>query len=239
MGTSTQEGDRRAAESRGGFTLIEMAVVVGLLTIVIGLSASLFASVRESQRAKGAAREVADLLNLARAEAIRTGNRHIVYFGNPGTTDPSGNPFLFDGQWVPVLLIDDGPPDTSDCRIDAGEAVDAIVPAPLLGISWGVAAASAAVPTDSGGAPFDPASWDGGTFDDPTNAKTNGIMFRPDGVPVTFTGAVGSCGTVGNVGTGGGGLYVTDGARDFAVVLTPLGGVRLHVWAAGAGAWSG
>lgn len=236
MADRTHEVSFGASASRSGFTLIELMVVVGLLTIVIGLSASLFASLRESQRAKAAARSVGDLLQLARAESIRTGRRHIVYFGNPGTTDPSGTAIATGGQWVPVLLIDDGPPDSSNCRIDAGEEVDAVAAQP--GLSWGVSAAPAAVPTDSGGAPFDPAGWDGGTFDDPTSAKTNGIMFRPDGVPVTFTGAVGSCGSIGNVGTGGGGLYVTDGRRDFAVVLTPLGGVRLHVWAPGAGAWS-
>jgi hypothetical protein len=39
-----------------------------------------------------------------------------------------------------------------------------------------------------------------------------------------------TCGTIGDTGTGGAGLYVTSGGRDYAVTLAPLGGVRVHVW---------
>ena len=31
-------------------------------------------------------------------------------------------------------------------------------------------------------------------------------------------------------GEGGGAWYVTNGRRDYAVVLTPLGAVRVHLW---------
>ena len=31
-------------------------------------------------------------------------------------------------------------------------------------------------------------------------------------------------------GSGGGALYVTNGRREYGVVLTPLGGVRVHIW---------
>ena len=186
------------------------------------------------------ARSLADLLLLARGEAIRTGNQYVLFFGNPGNTDPSGNPVEKDGTWVPVLLINDGPPVGSDCQIGAGEAFEAI--APIDGMSWGVSYADTAVSTDSGAAPFDPGGppdWDGATFADPSHAKVNWLLFRPDGIPVAFSGAAGSCGTIGGVGSGGGAFYVTNGERDFAVVLSPLGGVRLHVWNRAAGAWSG
>jgi hypothetical protein len=192
------------------------------------------------QRAKAAARSLADLLLLARGEAIRTGNRYVLFFGNPGNTDASGNAVEMDGSWVPVLLINDGPPVGSDCEIDAGEAFESI--APVDGVSWGVTYANAKVATDSGAAPFDPSpppDWDGATFADPSNAKVNWLLFRPDGIPVGFSGAAGSCGTVGGVGSGGGAFYVTNGERDFAIVLSPLGGVRLHLWDRAAGAWSG
>jgi len=237
-------GHRPAATARrrssAGVTLIELMVAVGLASVVIAIALPLFSDWSSNQRAKAAARSAADLFLLAHTEAIRTGNRHIVYFGNPGTTDPSGNPVQKDGQWTPVLLIDDGPPDTSNCKIEAGEAVAGIVPGE--GLSWGVSFANAPVASDAGGAPFDPSpppAWDGATFTDPTNAKANWVMFRPDGIPVAFTGAAGSCGTLGNLGGGGGALYVTNGERDFAVVLNSLGGVRLHVWVRDASAWSG
>jgi type II secretory pathway pseudopilin PulG len=223
-----------------GVTLIELMVAVGLATVIIAIALPIFSDWSSNQRAKAAARSAADLFVLAHTEAIRTGNRHIVFFGNPGATDPSGNPVQRNGQWTPVLLIDDGPPDTSNCQIDAGEDVTGILPED--GLSWGVSFADARVASDVGGADFDPSpppAWDGSTFADPTAAKANWVMFRPDGVPVGFTGAAGSCGTIGNLGSGGGALYITNGERDFGVVLNALGGVRLHVWVRDAGAWSG
>jgi hypothetical protein len=64
------------------------------------------------------------------------------------------------------------------------------------------------------------------------------VMFRPDGIPIAFDGDSGDCGNVGAAGAGGGGLYVTNGKRDYAVVLSPLGSVRVHVWRAGSDDWS-
>ena len=44
---------------------------------------------------------------------------------------------------------------------------------------------------------------------------------------------------MGQLGSGNGAAYVTNGERDYAVVLNPLGGVRVHVWDRQAGAWQG
>jgi len=174
---------------------------------------------------------------MARAEAMRTGRRHVVFFGNPGVTDPSGNAVAMGAAWVPVLLIDDGAPATANCAIDGGEALEAIKPED--GISWGVSFATSGVATDKGAAPFDPGgTWDGATFADPGDAKINWVLFGPDGVPVTFAGAVGSCGLLGTLGSASGALYLTNGERDFAVVLSPLGSARVHVWNRASGAWS-
>jgi prepilin-type N-terminal cleavage/methylation domain-containing protein len=228
------------ARSRSGVTLVELMVVVGLMSVVLAIAVPALSDWLGNQRARAAARSLADLLLVARSEAIRTGNRYVLFFGNPGATDASGNPVEKSGAWVPVLLINDGPPVSSDCQIGAGEAFEAI--APIDGMSWGVSDASSPVATDTGAAPFDPSpppDWDGATFADPSNAKVNWLLFRPDGIPVGFSGAAGSCGTIGGVGSGGGAFYVTNGERDFAIVLSPLGGARLHVWNRAAGAWSG
>ena len=56
------------------------------------------------------------------------------------------------------------------------------------------------------------------------------VLFRPDGIPVAFKGNLLNCDTIGETGSGGGAIYVTDGNRDFAAVMSPLGGVRLHAW---------
>jgi type II secretory pathway pseudopilin PulG len=212
-------------------------VALGIASVVLVVALPNIVEWANNQRAKAAARSVADLLQMARAEAMRTGNRHVVFFGNPGTTDPSGNQVAMGAAWVPVLLIDDGAPVAANCAIDGGETLEAVQPED--GVSWGVSFATSAVATDGGSAPFDPGGpWDGATFTDPANAKINWVLFGPDGIPVTFVGAVGSCGLLGNLGSAGGALYLTNGERDFAIVLSPLGAVRLHVWNGASGAWS-
>ena len=229
-------GKRRAMGARAGFSLIELMVAVGIMAVLLALAGPQVGQWAENQKAKAAARSVAGVFLKARAEAIRTGNNHIVFFGNPGATDPSGNPVEKDGAWVPVLLVDDGPPATADCAIGGGEVVEGI--APEDNVLWGVALASAATGTDTGAAPFDPMGWDGATFADPGNTKVNWVLFQPDGIPVTFVGAMGSCGAIGTTGSGGGALYLTNGKRDYAVVLSPLGATRVHVWNPTAGGWT-
>lgn len=206
-----------------------MMLVVGIFGVLLALAVPGISQWGRDQRGRRAARSVADILLVARSEAMRTGENHVVFFGNPGQTDPSGNDVEYDGSWVPVLVINDGAPAASNCRIDAGEELDAV--RPTEGMGWGVADAAGRVPTDGGAAAWNPGGgWDGATFADPNGNKVNWLMFRPDGVPVTFTGVVGGCGNVGSYGSAGGAFYVTTGERDFAVVLTPLGATRLHLW---------
>jgi prepilin-type N-terminal cleavage/methylation domain-containing protein len=235
-GDSRVRATRRASTRKGGYTLIEVMTVVGIIGVVIGMAVPSVIEWRAYYRAKRAARNVADIFHHARAEALRTGQQQVVFFGNPGLTDPGGNAVQAAGTWVPVLAVDDGAAATANCRIDPGEVSDYIRPEGE--VSWGVSHATGPVASDSGGAAFNPdSSWDGATFTKPDASKANWVMFRSDGIPVAFEGDGAGCGTVGDTGTGGGGLYVTDGQNDFAIVLTPLGGVRLHLW--DGGAWSG
>lgn len=217
--------------SRSGFTLIELMVVLGVLAALIVVAMSTMTEGNRNAQLKAKVREISDLLQVARAEAVRTGNNQVIYFGNPGTNDPSANAVEISGTWVPVLHIDDGPNATADCAIAAAE-IEEWVSADVAGVNWGVSDASVKVPADAGAAPFNPSGppWDGATFADVSGTKINWVMFRPDGIPRVFSGAIGSCGTVSAVGQGGGGFYVTNGERDYAVVLTPLGVVRVHSW---------
>jgi prepilin-type N-terminal cleavage/methylation domain-containing protein len=230
--TSNTHSSNRSLPSRAGFTLVEMMVVVAVLSALVLVATSSMVEGNRNAQLKSKVREIADLLQVARAEAIRTGNNQVIYFGNPGTTDPSLNPVEVGGNWVPVLHIDDGPPATADCAI-AGPEIETWVAADVNGLNWGVSGAGTKVPADAGAAPFNPGGpplWDGTTFADPAGAKINWVMFRPDGIPRVFSGAIGNCGTVGAVGDGGGAFYVTNGERDYSVVLTPLGGIRVHLW---------
>ena len=218
--------------ARSGFTLIELMIVLAVIGVLLVVAAASMIEGNRNAQLKAKVREVADVMQVARAEAIRTNDNQVIFFGNPGTTDPSLTPVEVGGTWVPVLHIDDGPNATADCAIAAGEA-EHWVKADVDGLNWGVSSATTKVPADAGAAPFDPAgppAWDGATFADTTSTKINWMMFRPDGIPRVFSGAIGSCGTVSAVGQGGGALYITNGERDYAVVITPLGGVRVHSW---------
>jgi len=225
-----------ASRTRGGMTLIEVAVAVAILGVLAAIAVPNLAEWSRHQRLKDGARSVGDLLLLARTEAIRTGRRQIVFFGRPGSTDPGGNPVEANGAWVPVLALDDGAAAGSNCLIEGGEDIEGL--RPLEGLAWGVTEATGPVPTDAGNGAFAPSPWDGGTFADSGGTAVNWVMFGPDGLPVTFDGAGGVCGALSPSGGGGGALYLTDGERDYAIVLSPIGSVRVHLWNPSTGAWS-
>ena len=223
---------------RDGYTLIELAVVIAIIGIMAALSVPSLAQFFANQRAKAAARGVADAFRLAQAEAIRSGNPHIVFFtaaagGNPPATDPGGTALGLDpdGRPWPVVVLDDRTPALSNCLIDGGETQEHYV-TPVDGVSWGFSlSGGVAAPGDTGGG--NPAT--GSTFRTRAGgANTTWVMFRPDGIPVGFDAAC----TLGGVGSGGGGIYITNGRRDYAVVLSPLGSVKVHLWNEGTGTWT-
>ena len=219
-----------------GMTLIEIALVMAIVGILAAIAVPNTIRWQRDQRVKGAARDVADLLLLARSEATRTGNRYVVIYGPSGTQDPAGTAIAGANGTVPFLVLNDGPAATSNCKIDAGEAKSVVEPA--RDVRWGVSLATAAAPNDPAAGAFAAPQTRGGTTLSPANAVVQWLMFRADGVPVRFQGSLGSCGTVGATAQGGAAFYLTNGTRDYAVVLSPMGGVRVHRWNKTAGAWS-
>jgi prepilin-type N-terminal cleavage/methylation domain-containing protein len=238
-GTASEWGRRDALMTRArnthGFTLIEIMVVVAIVGVVALLTSIEMGDWLRHQRIKGAARSAADMFTIARAEAIRTGSNHIVFFGAPGATDTNGTALINgSGSWVPVLILDDGAPATANCKIDSGETRRTILP--VDDVTWGVAKATTAAPDDGHSALFTAPQSSGRTFADAAGNAVNWVMFRPDGIPVAMSFSAGTCGSIGPTGSGSAALYITNGQRDYAVVLSALGAVRVHRWEGSA--WS-
>jgi prepilin-type N-terminal cleavage/methylation domain-containing protein len=209
--------------SEQGFSLIELMIVVAILGIAMALTAPLWSSMQTNARAKTTARMVANAFQSARAEAILTERTHIVMWTAVSPKDACGTDLP-----SPIVILDDSV--TQNCCIDVGEEIINVSTNPgddFAGLNWGVTYASAKVNEDRGGGGFAT----GSTFTDQFGAQTHWVAFRNDGVPVGFTN---TC-SAGQVGTGGGGVYLTNGGsggeRDYAVVLSALGAPKVYSWA--------
>jgi type II secretory pathway pseudopilin PulG len=220
-----------------GFTTIELVLVAGILGLLAAMAVPSWRAIQANNRLREAAGDVGDALQVARARAIASGNQFVVYFntGINAGEDICGNDLEdpLSGNPVPILILDDGPPGgpNGNCCIDAGEEVRTLPAA--TGVQWGVDFAGAAAPGDA-----DPsANFAAGTsFVSPGGAPTEWVLFRPDGVPVGFADAGGPC-APGGTGTGGGAIYVNNDRRDVAVVLSPLGSVKVHQFERTGGTW--
>lgn len=219
---------------RRGYTLIETMIVVAVIGVMAGIVATVFARRTGDDRAKAAVRSVADLMLLARTEAIRTGTNHALYLQE----DPAGNPLVDGGgAAVAALLIADA---DADGLPDAGEYRAAVPFDDTGSLQWGSAFAAVtatAAPNDNPAGTFPAGDPDFAccTFTDPGGNPARWVVFLPDGMPRAFsTGPF----AAGAVGAGGGAVYVSSGTRDYAVVLAPLGGARVHSWNRGADAWT-
>lgn len=212
---------------QNGFTLLEMMVVVGIAGVMIAIAIPAFQTLGVNQRASAGIRSIAGALTRARHEAIRTGNNHLVFFQEdtvPNTLVDS------EGAAVVVAVINDDQPGSANqnCLIDADETIAVVYPE--AGLNWGVTYATTRVPTDAGTGLIT----SGSSFTKPNATAATWLLFRPDGTPVAFAP---DCTTAG-IGSGAGAVYITNGVRDYAAVLMPLGAIRVHTWNRGGGVWS-
>lgn len=214
-----------------GFTVLEVVIVVAIIGVLSAGGAMFLSDWTTAQRTKGAVRELADMAYLARGEAIRTGTPHLLFFDADNESNDLETP---SGTRAAALIARD---DDGDGLYDApDEFVSAALADTTDTLFWGVTRATTPAPEDpspSGSPP--PSSW---TFVPPSGTGTvRWTAFLPDGTPRAFTT---SPLDASGIGSGNGAVYVTNGDRDYAMVLTALGGVRVHSWEIGASppAWT-
>lgn len=217
-----------------GFTLIEVMVALAVIGVLALVAVSLMRDGLANMRARGGVRAMADLLMLARTEAVRTGDNHLVFFEMDAEDNALWGP---EGQAAIAVVVRDA---DDDGRIDSGEVVASIGPDQTGSLSWGstfAAAGSSRAPNDNPDATFPETDLDFlcCTFVEPDGDPARWVLFRPDGMPRAFE--LGPF-TSGPLASGNGSVYVTSGERDWAVVLAPLGGIRWHGWVRGANAWT-
>lgn len=222
------------------FSIIELMAVLGVITALVMVSAPYLTNAGRDARLKGAARDIAGAIQVARAQAIRTRTNHVVMFG----TTPNGNPL----PSAALILTDtDG-----DGEIDNNETVRMVPQDPgnefqgIPGTTRYGKTAGAGSPADDPD-PLNQFAGAGGTvtptsFQGPGGGAVNWLVFQPDGIPRTFQ--PGPPFQMGNVGTASGAIYLTNGnpatgepGRDYAIVLTALGGIRVSQWDPAQGNW--
>jgi len=232
-----------------GVTMTEVMVVVAIIGVMAAIARPQLQRTFENQRGKAAVRSVADAFQLARSEAIRTGNNVLlIMIDVTGTSDPTPTELskvnsVNIADHGEIVIVNDGPTGTANCRIDTGEILHRI-PA-QQGVDWGTTstiAGTTAAPFDTGkGADGAATNFvNGFSFTDASGSASNPaswVLYQPDGLPRLFTPqSGGGCSAIGQPALGGGGAYLTTGNRDYAAVLSPLGTVRAHIWNQAAGA---
>lgn len=217
------------------FSILEIVFTLSIVSVLAAVGAWSLTSTLADTRARSAARSVADLLVLARGEAIRSGTPHLVFFG----LDTAGAALTgAGGQPAAGVAIRD---DNGDGLVDPDEIVAAIPLENSATLAWGSAMAAGgptAAPDDNpaGGFPSSAAEFLCCSFTQPDGASpARWVAFLPDGTPRAFTTLPF---TAGGIASGNGSIYLTSGNRDYAVVVAALGGVRLHAWNEGGSAWT-
>lgn len=219
------ETTRRRAD---GFTLVEVAVVAVIVSIMLVVSIGGMQQWIRNQNGNELARQFADVLMASRAEALR-GREPVVIFFN---ADRNASALLgSNGDAVAALAIRDL---DGDGQIDAGEFFTEVPYPPPGTISWGHSLATDLALGDPAGTAGSPPTASL-TFDQPDGSAATWVAFMPDGTPRAYVDAT-LAGT-GAVGTGAGAVYLTSGSRDYAVVLSPLGSVHVQVWNESTGQW--
>jgi len=215
-----------------GFSLLELAIVVVLIGILIGVAIPQTRRTMQNGRTKAAAKSAANMLSFARTSARASNRTFLVFFGvdaeAKGLKGLSGEP-------ASIVVVDDSP--SPNCKIDGDEQIWS-VPEFEDGIDFQLATVEGAVAIAGDAGSGNPsAGFKGTSFTDSSGASARWILFGADGVPRRFkTGTGCKPNATSEVGRGGGTVYLAGAipgedlstGRQYAIELAPLGGVKVH-----------
>lgn len=217
--------------------MLELLIVLSIVAIVVALGATSWQQTQQNNKTKYMARQIAGAFELARAHAIQEEAVYGVYVNLGGARNRDLCGTILPANQPIVVFLDNV---VQNCCIDAGEVQVGFPEDPTVAssLAWGATWAAVPVPTDQGSSPANLAL--GTTFPFIAAGTAPLVLMRPDGVPVLPDNVCNQ----GNVGTGTGGFYLTTGtttaaqARDFAVVISPLGATRIHNFERGSATWT-
>ena len=221
----------RAAHRTQGFTIIELLVVVAIISVLSFLAAPKLTQYRLREDARSLADAYRGALSEARSLAIARGRPHYVLFNAPAIPEWEDDAI--------ALIVDDA---DSSFNISTGDAFTS--PAKRLSSAevqvglYGVGSQStepfkdATPPSGDQSAPVDLETLSqGSSFDTDPSTGVPAVAFTTQGIPVSMQ-------TPNNFGSGAGAIYVTDNAGlVFAVILEPLGAVRIRALRPGTSEW--
>ena len=81
--------------SRGGFTVVEMSIVLGITATMVVLAVPSYNRYMQNQRLRAGALDTQAAFSFASGEAVRTGRLHLVFFGE----DADGNALARSVSW--------------------------------------------------------------------------------------------------------------------------------------------
>jgi prepilin-type N-terminal cleavage/methylation domain-containing protein len=219
---------QRLAHARHGFTLIELMIVVAIIGLVAMLAAPKLAAYRTREDARAFAETIRGALSEARSQAVDLGHPTFVLFNDPNVAEWE------DG--AAALIVDDA---DGTFAISTGDRAWIRHPRPglinkvgLYGIGGTSPSGNATPPAEDPAAPSDLSSLtQASSFGiDPTTGVP-AVGFTTQGIPVDLN-------TPTAFGSGGGAIYVTDNeSMVLAIILEPLGSVRVRVLQPGSSNW--
>lgn len=218
-----------------GYTIAEIGITLAILAVALVIAIPSLNRATQNGELRDTALSMDGALQTARGEAIRTGDNHLFFVFE----DAEGNPLVdANGEQVPVLIVNDGAPGSANqnCRIDAGERTIAFgkeaikkpedIGAPPSGTQGGIGGLLGDLGLG------DPSSR-GSTFADPAGNDVTWVMFRPEGMPISFDA---NC-NLGAAGSGAGSFYMKNEDRAYVVSLSPMGTTKVLALNHATGAW--